>query len=119
MTQQTGQALFAEISLATPGTIRAKMIGPSLGQREVTIITDMVRAAIDQNGAGLQRLELDLSQIDFMNSTALGMCIDFRNRAHKVGGKTMLIGMKQQLAELFAMVKVDKLFTIVKDGAGS
>jgi anti-anti-sigma factor len=118
MVQPTGQSLFAEItSLNGPrsGVMNVRFIGPGLGQREVAIITDLVRAAIEKAGSSLRFLVLDLSQITFMNSMALGMCIDFRNRVNRIGGKTALLGMNEQLSELVRMVKVDKLYSIVKD----
>lgn len=99
--------------------VNARLVGPSIGQREVPIITDLVSAAIADKGAGLEFLVLDLSQVTFMNSMALGMCVDLRNRATKAGGKAKVIimGMNAELTNLFKMVKFDKLFAIVKDGA--
>jgi anti-anti-sigma factor len=93
------------------------MIGPSIGQREVPIITDMVVPAIEQQGKSLKFLVLDLSQITFVNSMGLGMFIDFRNRANKAGAKSILLGMNQQLTDLFKMVKIEKLYGIAPDAS--
>lgn len=111
-------SLFALIT-PTLGVVTAKLVGPSIGQREVPIITELVAAAIAEKGAGLQHLVLDLSQVTFMNSMALGMCVDLRNRTAKSGGKAkvIIVGMSAELTSLFKMVKFDKLFTIVKDAA--
>jgi len=111
-------SLFAQITPSL-GVVNAKLVGPSIGQREVPIITDLVVAAINEKGAGLEFLVLDLSQVTFMNSMALGMCVDLRNRATKSAAKTKVIicGMNAELTNLFKMVKFDKLFTIVKDAA--
>jgi anti-anti-sigma factor len=114
MPEELKQSLFAELE-SKSGIITARLIGPSIGQREVPIITDIVGPAIDKSPIGFRWLVLDLSQITFMNSMALGMCIDFRNRTNKAKGKAALVGLNQQLLELFKMVKFDKLFTIVKD----
>ena len=111
-------SLFAQIT-PTLGMVTAKLVGPSIGQREVPIIIDLVGAAITEKGAGLEFLVLDLSQVTFMNSMALGMCVDLRNRATKSGTKAKVIisGMNAELTNLFKMVRFDKLFTFVKDGA--
>jgi anti-anti-sigma factor len=119
MPEDLKQSLFAELD-SRGGVITVRLIGPSIGQREVPIITDIVGPAIDKAPLGFRWLVLDLSQITFMNSMALGMCIDFRNRAAKAGaagggGKAALVGLNQQLLDLFRMVKFDRLFTIVKD----
>lgn len=106
--------MFARIS-EDRGILTVRLVGPSIGQREVPIITDLVGPAIDQCGTSLRFMVLDMSQITFINSMGLGMCIDFRNRTNKAGGKSVLLGMNQQLVDLFKMVKVDRLYTIVKD----
>ena len=116
MSNQSTTALFAEVTRmpGVVGALRIRLIGPNLGEREVQIITEMVRTEIEKFGA-LKHLVLDFSSISFMNSTALGMCIDFRNRAAKAGGKTALSGLNQQLLDLLKMVKVDKLYTIIRN----
>ena len=114
MPDDNKQLLFAEVE-SKAGVITARLISPSIGQREVPIITDIVGPAIDKAPLGFRWLVLDMSNVTFMNSMALGMCIDFRNRTSKASGKAALFGLNQQLLELFKMVKFDKLFTIAKD----
>jgi anti-anti-sigma factor len=116
MSQDAKTSLFAEID-AKVSVITVKLVGPAIGQREAPIISDLVVPALNAAPAGFRWLVLDLSQITFMNSMALGMCIDFRNRANKAGGKTILYGMNDQMTALFKMVKVDRLYTLVKDAA--
>lgn len=114
MPPEAKPSLFAEVSSAG-GVITAKFVGPAIGQREAPIISDIVVPALNNAPIGFRWLVLDLSQITFMNSMALGMCIDFRNRANKAGGKTILYAMNEQMTALFKMVKVDRLYTLVKD----
>lgn len=117
MPEAAQQSLFAVIT-KQPGVVHARLVGPTIGAREVPIITDLVAPAIEKSAGGdLRWVVLDMSSVTFVNSMGLGMCIDFRNRANKAGAKTILYGMNQQLMDLFKMVKVDRLFTIVKDMA--
>jgi anti-anti-sigma factor len=115
MPEQLSQSVFAHTTF-TNGVLAVKLAGPSVGQREVPIITDQVTAAIAPYAAAVRWLVLDMSDVTFINSMGLGMCIDFRNRVTKSGAKAALVGMNQQLLDLFKMVKVDRLFTILKDG---
>jgi anti-anti-sigma factor len=118
MPESTPPSLFAEVTRQS-GVLRARLIGPSIGQREAPIITDIVLQAMTEAAAagGWSWLVLDLSSITFMNSMGLGMCIDFRNRAQKAGARTAILGMGQELTALFKMVKVDRLFVMARDEA--
>ena len=111
--------LFAEVSYK-PGfkTLSVRLIGPNIGQRETTIIQQMVGPAIHDAAGSLAHLVLDLSAVTFMNSTGLGMLVDFRTRTLKAGGpaaRVLLVGVNPDLLALLKMVKFDKLFTTVKD----
>lgn len=114
MPEQLNQSVFASTTFKD-GVLAVKLAGPSIGQREVPIISDQVVTAIMQFAGGIRWIVLDMSDVTFINSMGLGMCIDFRNRIAKSGGKAALLGMEPQLLELFKMVKVDRLFTILKD----
>ena len=116
MPEAPTQQLFADVNaLPGVGALLVKLIGPQIGQREVPIITDLVRAGLDKQADSLKFLVLDFGSVTFMNSMGLGMCIDFRNRANKAGGKAIILGANKELGDLFKMVKLDKLYTFVKD----
>ena len=55
---------------------------------------------------------LDVSSVHMMQSVGLGMCIDIRNTADAFGIKTTLVGLRGRLAELFRMLKIDRLFAM-------
>lgn len=116
MPEQLSQTVFAR-TMFKDGVLTAKLAGPSIGQREVPIITDQVVGAIAHHGDAIRWLVLDMSDVTFINSMGLGMCIDFRNRIAKSGAKAALLGLNEPLLDLFKMVKVDRLFAILKDGS--
>ena len=116
MTASTGaapQSLFADITAnRANGTLYARLIGPSIGQRETPILKDMLLQAIDGFGAGLRNVVLDITAITFMNSGGLGMLVECRTRAATHKAKIILFGASAQLKDLLKMVKFDRLFVM-------
>jgi anti-anti-sigma factor len=108
--------LFADI---TPkpglGVLFVHLIGPTIGQRETPIILQMVSPAITEMGTSLKHVVFDMSAVTYMNSVALGMCIDVRNRAAAVKADVVITGLSAEIKYLFELVKFDRLFKIVKN----
>ncbi len=104
---------LVEVKWAEPFlTIRPS--GPQIGQRESPIITDEVTPFLKQAGKTLKVLILDLTDVTFMSSMGLGMCIAFRNQANNVGAKAVLYGASAELLKLLAMMKIEKLYQIAR-----
>ncbi len=108
-------SLFAEVE-SVAGILTVKLLTPSLGQREAPNVADMVNPSIDSTST-LRWIVLDLSQARFMNSMALGMCVEFHKRGAAVGARTAIVGMNNELHSLFKIVRFDRLFTIAPDQA--
>lgn len=104
---------LVEIRWATP-FLTVRPAGPQVGQRESPIITDEVTPYLKNAGKSLRGLVLDLSDITFMSSMGLGMCIAFRNQAATVGAKSILYGASKDLLQLLAMMKIERLYSIAK-----
>jgi anti-anti-sigma factor len=94
-------------------SVVAAIAGPRLGERESQIIARELHAAIT-TVRGIRRLVLDLHDVRTMSSLGLGMCIDLRNTAHKRGIETVVSGLCRELADLFRMMKVDRLFSMIE-----
>lgn len=114
--ETTSTSLFAKC-LLRDGVLMAKLISPSIGQRESPIITQLIATEIEAAGAANapRALVLDFSQVTFLNSMGLGMCIDLRNRMAAIKGRVVMYGVNQQLLETLKLTKMDRLFTIVDD----
>jgi anti-anti-sigma factor len=93
--------------------VRATISGPRIGERESQIVAAEIHAAIEAAGGRMKHLVLDLADVRIMSSLGLGMCIDVRNAAKKRGADTVVIGLSHELADLFRMMKVDRLYAIV------
>lgn len=57
-------------------------------------------------------MELDLSGVDYLDSSALGMLILLRERAHSTGKKVILSGPNAAVRGILEIANFNKLFTI-------
>jgi len=96
------------------GILMVRPAGPNLGQREAVILNAEVGALITQLGARLRVLLLDLSDVQSMASFGLGVCIELRNAAHTRNAATIVHGLNDELSSLFRLMKVERLYTIVR-----
>lgn len=72
---------------------------------------EMVRAM--ENGS--QHLIIDLSLVNVMNSSGLGVLILARDRVLKKGGKLILTGLRSVMTEIFRRMHLNVFFTIAED----
>ena len=94
------------------GVLVVKPAGPNLGQREAVILNSEISAIIAGLGPRLRTLLLDLSDIKAMASFGLGICIELRNAAHARNAQTVVFGLNDDLAALFRLMKVERLYKI-------
>ena len=57
---------------------------------------------------------LDLSQLSYMGSAALGLLVNLRQQIKQSGGRLVLCGMSPQLIHIFKTCCMERLFKIVK-----
>lgn len=62
--------------------------------------------------AGQTRLLLDLSQVEYIDSSGLGMLIRIQKIAVRNGGNVVLKGVQGLVLELFEMTRLTAIFTI-------
>lgn len=61
-----------------------------------------------------ERWVVDLSDVEYMGSSMLGLFVNIRERIRKNGGTLVLSGMSQPLLRIFHTCCLEKLFTIAK-----
>ena len=105
------RSLFVDVSFCN-GTLNACLVGPRIGEREATIVANAVNAKIKEYNDKVTSLVLDFSEVQFVSSLGLGMCIDVRNTAENCNAKTAIVGLTSHLKELFEMMRLDRLFKI-------
>ena len=105
------RSLFVDVSV-TNGAMKACIAGPRIGEREATIVANAINAQLKESGKKVTSLILDFSEVQFVSSLGLGMCIDVRNTAEQHNASTSIVGLTSHLKELFEMMRLDRLFTI-------
>jgi anti-anti-sigma factor len=105
------RSLFVDVSFCN-GTVNACIVGPRIGEREATIVANAVNAKIKEFGNKVTSLVLDFTDVQFVSSLGLGMCIDVRNTAENCNAETSIVGLTNHLKELFEMMRLDRLFKI-------
>ena len=77
------------------------------------VIAGDVRPAMAQHARTLRTIVLDMTEVRSMSSFGLGWCIEVRNTASLMNVRTVVYGLNRELLDLFRMMKVEKLYTIV------
>ncbi len=107
----TRKSLFVDVTFQN-GIMKACLVGPRIGEREATVVANAINAKLKDSGSKVNTLVLDFSEVHFVSSLGLGMCIDVRNTAEQCKASTAIVGLTQHLTELFEMMRLDRLFSI-------
>lgn len=74
---------------------------------------DRLMNSLDEGLAlGRRNVVLDLSQLQYMNSTGLNILINVLTRTRGNGGNTIISGLSPSVRQLFVVTKLDSVFTI-------
>ncbi len=77
---------------------------------------DRLMGALDQEiGSGHSSVVLDMSDLQYMNSTGLNILINVLTRTRNAGGETIISGMSSSVRQLFVVTKLDSVFTITSN----
>jgi len=97
-----------------PKGLYARITCPTIGQREAPVISAEIAEAIaNSNLPKGSSLVIDMSAVTMLTSMGLGMCVDLRNRANAAKFRPYLTGASRSLLDLFRMMKIDRLYTVV------
>lgn len=84
--------------------------GRLMDQKEADHMMDVLETELGAQ-TGLNVL-LDMSQLQYMNSTGLNILISVLTRTRKGGGEVLISGMSTGVKQLFMVTKLDTVFTI-------
>ena len=84
--------------------------GRLMDQKEADHMMEVLEAELGSQ-TGLNVL-LDMSQLQYMNSTGLNILISDLTRTRKGGGEVLISGLSTGVKQLFMVTKLDTVFTI-------
>jgi len=84
-----------------------------LDEANIAIIADQLFSLVEDEQR--RKLVLNFSNVEYMSSAALGKLITLHKKMTTARGKLVLCGISPQIFEVFAITKLDKIFTIKKD----
>jgi anti-sigma B factor antagonist len=64
---------------------------------------------------GDHKLVRDMAELPYLNSLAIGVMVNVLKRVNESGGKLILQGPRDNIRQLFRILGLDKIFTIVRD----
>ena len=89
----------------------ARIVWPSISEYEAGVIGGEIESAASPKW----RLVVDMTDVTFVASSGIGMLVKLHQGAKAAGGKLVVCGLNDQLAELMRMTRMDRLFAIVAD----
>ncbi|RMG61575.1 MAG: anti-sigma factor antagonist [Bacteroidetes bacterium] len=92
---------------AHTGTFHLK--GNLIGETDGINITESFMEQLEQ---GIRNVILDLSELQHINSSGLGVFITLLTKARKVGGEVMLAGPSDYIQNLLMITKLNTIFHI-------
>ena len=105
------------VELSRPGGhLVARVVVPSVGQGEAPALREAIAAHLGSVERG-RALVIDLSQVSLVSSLGLGTIVDLRNAADKAGIRPCAHGLNRHLTDLFALMRIDRLFTVTRSDA--
>ena len=84
--------------------------GNVIGGPDATVLNDQLHGLID----GKKKVVVDLSSVDFINSSGLGLLIGGLTTMRKAGGELKLAGASKKIQNLLEITKLHKVFDIHK-----
>lgn len=61
---------------------------------------------------GTSNFLIDLTDLEYMNSTGLNILINLMNKTRNEGGEAVIIGATPRIKSLFSVTKLDSVFTL-------
>jgi len=89
------------------GVVVLEPKGKILGGPDATLLKDQLQALID---AGKTKVVIDLAEVDYMNSTGLGILISTLTTLRKANGELKLANVTEKIKSLLVITKLVTVF---------
>ena len=97
------------MSITTTKTAERFIIRPK-GRFDFTVRREFSEASKQGVDAGVPEVQVNLSEVDYMDSSALGMLLLFRERSLNAGRKPTLTGARDVVKQILDVANFQKLF---------
>ena len=84
-----------------------------LDENNIQVIGNQLFGLVEEEGR--KKIVLDFSNVEYLSSAALGKLITMDKKVKAAGGKLRLCSIRPDIYEVFAITKLNKLFTITDD----
>jgi len=86
--------------------------GEMVGGPDATLLTEKLRDLINKNK---NKIVVNLNQVNYMNSSGLGILIAGLTTVRNSGGDLKLLHLAKRLVDLIKITKMDRVFAIFDD----
>lgn len=90
----------------------ARVLTPKITEREADIVSSEIGEAAQASG---WRVAVDMTEVGFLASAGIGALVNLHQQAKQSGGKMVVFGLNDQLAQVLKISRLDKLFPIKPD----
>lgn len=98
-------------TLIQPSTVMLQIASDHLDAGNVGTFKQLIQPYLDEN----QVVLVDMSQLDFVDSSGLGSLLSCLRAMNNKGGKLKLIGMTKPVHSLFELVRMNRIFSIYEN----
>lgn len=100
---------------ASHGALAAVAVRGEIDIRSAPDLRAWLGRAVDE---GATQLVLDLSGVEFMDSSGLGVLVGVHKRLARIGGRLRVVGVSAPVARLLAVTGLTRVFD-VRDSTGT
>ena len=86
--------------------------GEMVGGPDATMLTEKLHGLIEE---GRNHIIIDMTKVNYMNSSGLGILIGGLTTVRNNGGKLRLLNLAPKLQEMLRITKLDQVFTLYDD----
>jgi anti-sigma B factor antagonist len=98
-----------KIDINKSGNGARVMLSGSMYVEDSATVREKLIALLEE---GISNLTLDLSSLDYVDSSGLGVLISIHKRCLQKGGRMTITGLRGMVEELFKLTRLDLVFNV-------
>jgi anti-sigma B factor antagonist len=107
----------SEFAITEQGPEAGHYVIAARGEIDLFTAPDLKQVLTDAIEGGAHRVVVDLSEVSFLDSTALGVLIGAVKRLRSRGGALAIVNVDASIAKTFQITGLDQIFTILPSRA--